>query len=325
MAVYSVLNNQQISSFLLLYDIGKLIAFKGIVEGIENSNFHLVTTKGDFILTLFEKRVDKKDLPFFINVMRHLNAKQFICPNPIIDKKGNYLQTLSDKPALIVNFLKGKSKTIITNQDCFLVGASMAKMHSCTHDFNMERQNSLSISGWEKLIIQCTSSISANKLDEIEPNIFIEIKNSFNFCKENWPSNLPKGFIHADMFPDNVFFKDNEISGVIDYYFSCTDFLVYDIAIALNAWCFNDNVLFSKDKCNSLINGYRSVRKLTKDELLYLPILSQAAALRFLLTRTYDWVHTPKNADVVPKNPTEYIKKLRFHQSANSLNHYGIL
>ncbi len=325
MAVYSVLNNQQISSFLLFYDIGKLISFDSIVEGIENSNFHLVTTKGDFILTLFEKRVHKKDLPFFINIMRHLNEKQFICPNPIIDKKGNYLQTLSDKPTLIVNFLEGKSKTIITNQDCFLIGVSMAKIHSCTHDFSMERQNSLSVSGWEKLIIQCTSSISSNKLDEIEPNILIEIKKSFDFCKKNWPSDLPKGFIHADMFPDNVFFKDNEISGVIDFYFSCTDFLAYDIAIALNAWCFHDNFLFSKDKCNSLIEGYRSIRKLTKNELLCLPILSQGAALRFLLTRIYDWVNTPKNADVVPKNPYEYIKKLRFHQSAKSLNHYGIL
>ena len=323
MAVYTDLKKEEIITFLSLYNIGNLVSFSGITEGIENSNYHLKTTNGDFILTLFEKRTDKNDLPFFINIMMYLNDRKFKCPKPIVDNKGNYLQILLGKPAVIVDFLEGKSKTKLTVQDNFAVGSTMAKMHLCSHKFNMKRINSLSISGWEELLYKCDTSISKTILNEIEPSIIEEIKHSLDFCKNNWPKNLPVGFIHADMFPDNVFFKDNKISGVIDFYFSCTDILVYDLAIAVNAWCFDNDKIFNENKFKSLIDGYQSIKELSKEELFYLPLLSQAAALRFLLTRIYDWAHTPKNADVIPKNPKEYIQKMRFHKTISNNKNYG--
>ena len=323
MAVYTDLKKEEIVTFLLLYNIGSLVSFSGITEGIENSNYHLKTTTNDFILTLFEKRTDKNDLPFFINIMMYLNEKEFKCPKPIVDNKGGYLQMLSGKPALIVGFLEGKSKTELTIQDIFTVGYTMAKMHVSSKDYDLKRKNSLSISGWEELLYKCDTSISKTILNEIEPRIIEEIKYSLDFCKNNWPKNLPIGFIHADMFPDNVFFKDNKISGVIDFYFSCTDILVYDLAIAVNAWCFDNDEIFNEAKFKSLINGYQSIRELNTEELFYLPLLSQAAALRFLLTRIYDWANTPENADVIPKNPREYIQKLRFHKTISNNKNYG--
>jgi len=323
LAVYTDLKKEEIITFLSLYNIGNLVSFSGITEGIENSNYHLKTTNGDFILTLFEKRTDKNDLPFFINIMMYLNDRKFKCPKPIVDNKGNYLQILLGKPAVIVDFLEGKSKTKLTVQDNFAVGSTIARMHVCSQNYNMKRKNSLSILGWEELLYKCDTSISKTILNEIEPSIIEEIKHSLDFCKNNWPKNLPVGFIHADMFPDNVFFKDNKISGVIDFYFSCTDILVYDLAIAVNAWCFDNDKIFNENKFKSLIDGYQSIRKLSKEELFYLPLLSQAAALRFLLTRIYDWAHTPKNADVIPKNPKEYIQKMRFHKTISNNKNYG--
>ena len=323
MAVYTDLKKEEIITFLSLYNIGNLVSFSGITEGIENSNYHLKTTNGDFILTLFEKRTDKNDLPFFINIMMYLNDRKFKCPKPIVDNKGNYLQILLGKPAVIVDFLEGKSKTKLTVQDNFAVGSTIARMHVCSQNYNMKRKNSLSILGWEELLYKCDTSISKTILNEIEPSIIEEIKHSLDFCKNNWPKNLPVGFIHADMFPDNVFFKDNKISGVIDFYFSCTDILVYDLAIAVNAWCFDNDKIFNENKFKSLIDGYQSIKELSKEELFYLPLLSQAAALRFLLTRIYDWAHTPKNADVIPKNPKEYIQKMRFHKTISNNKNYG--
>jgi len=323
LAVYTDLKKEEIITFLSLYNIGNLVSFSGITEGIENSNYHLKTTNGDFILTLFEKRTDKNDLPFFINIMMYLNDRKFKCPKPIVDNKGNYLQILLGKPAVIVDFLEGKSKTKLTVQDNFAVGSTIARMHVCSQNYNMKRKNSLSILGWEELLYKCDTSISKTILNEIEPSIIEEIKHSLDFCKNNWPKNLPVGFIHADMFPDNVFFKDNKISGVIDFYFSCTDILVYDLAIAVNAWCFDNDKIFNENKFKSLIDGYQSIKELSKEELFYLPLLSQAAALRFLLTRIYDWAHTPENANVIPKNPKEYIQKMRFHKTISNNKNYG--
>ena len=314
MAVYTNLNEKQIIDFLKLYNIGKFISFYGITEGIENSNFYLKTSKGEYILTIFEKRVDQYEIPFFINIMKHLSSKNFLCPIPIIDTKKNYLQRLQDKPAIIVSFLSGTSKTQMTDKDVFNVGSNMASMHLKSDDFIDKRRNSLSISGWNQLIISCSETIPTGTLNKIEPHILKEIQHSFDFCKKYWPKVLPQGFIHADMFPDNVFFYDNKISGVIDFYFSCIDILAYDLAIAINAWCFDDNFVFNDKKFNSLITGYSSIRNLSEEELFYLPLLSQAAAMRFLLTRLYDWVHTPKNAIVIPKNPKEYLIKLRYHR-----------
>jgi homoserine kinase type II len=322
LAVYTELNKEQIIDFLKLYKIGKFISFNGITEGIENSNFYLETSNGKYILTIFEKRVDHNDIPFFINIMEYLSIRGFLCPTPILDIKKNYLQQLQNKPAIIVSFLNGISKTQTTNKDCFNVGCYMASMHLKSKNFLDKRENSLSISGWNQLINSCNQTISTNTLNEIEPNILEEIKNSFNFCKEYWPKSLPQGFIHGDMFPDNVFFNNNKISGIIDFYFSCIDILAYDLAIAINAWCFDDELTFNNKKFESLIKGYSSIRKLNEEELFYLPLLSQAAAMRFLLTRLYDWVHTPKSASVIPKNPKEYITKLRYHRKIASDKNY---
>jgi homoserine kinase type II len=323
LAVYTDLNKEQVIEFLKLYKIGTLISFHGITEGIENSNFYIETSKGKYILTIFEKRVDENDIPFFINIMKHLSSRDFICPNPVIGIKKDYLQKIRKKPAIIVTFLNGMSKKQITDQDCFNVGSNMASMHLKSNDFLDKRQNSLSISGWSQLIENCRKSIPTSTLNEIEPNILKEIQHSFNFCTKYWPTTLPQGFIHADMFPDNVFFDDNKISGVIDFYFSCTDILTFDLAIAVNAWCFDNNVTFNNEKFDKLIKGYSSIRNLSKEELFYLPLLSQAAAMRFLLTRLYDWVNTPKNANVVPKNPKEYITKLRYHRQITANKSYS--
>ena len=324
MAVYTELNEKQIIDFLKLYNIGKFISFHGITEGIENSNFYLETSKGEYILTIFEKRVDQNEIPFFINIMKHLSSKNFLCPSPIIDSKKKYLQLLQDKPAIIVSFLNGTSKTQTTDKDVFNVGVNMASMHLKSNDFIDKRKNSLSISGWNQLIKSCSDSIPTRNLNKIEPHILNEIQNSFDFCKKYWPKALPHGFIHADMFPDNVFFYDNRISGVIDFYFSCIDILAYDLAIAINAWCFEDDLVFNDKKLDSLITGYSSIRKLSEAELFYLPLLTQAAAMRFLLTRLYDWFHTPKNTNVVPKSPKEYITKLRYHSKIANNQNYNL-
>ena len=309
MAVYTNLNAGQVIDFLKLYDIGELISFYGITEGIENSNFHLKTSNGNFILTIFEKRVNVEDIPFFIEIMIHLNKNGYYCPKPICDKNNNFLQELRGKPSIIVNFLEGNSKKNISITDCYQVGSSMGLMHTFSNDFQLKRDNSLSIKGWKKLIKDCNNTVPANALDKLQPNLMKDIQNSFDFFLKFWPNYLPKGFIHGDLFPDNVFFIDGKITGVIDFYFSCTDILTYDLAIAVNAWCFDKKNNFQDKKFQALLNGYNTKRKLSKDEKFFLPFLCQAAALRFLLTRLFDWVHTPIKANVVPKSPKEYILK----------------
>ncbi len=315
MAVYTNLNENEIKDFLKEYNIGELISFSGITEGIENSNFHIKTTNGNFILTIFEKRVDVKDIPFFINIMLHLNKKGYNCPKPISDKNNNFLQKLHEKPTIIVNFLEGKSKKNISTVDCYQVGSSMGLMHSYSNDFELNRDNSLSIKGWQTLIENCNRTVPVSVLDKLQPNLMQDIQNSFDFFLKFWPHNLPKGFIHGDLFPDNVFFINDKISGVIDFYFSCADILTYDLAIAVNAWCFDKKNNFENKKYQALLNGYNSKRKLSKDEKFFLPLLCQAAALRFLLTRLFDWVNTPIEANVVPKSPKEYIIKHKYFKN----------
>jgi len=309
LAVYTNLNKAEVKVFLKLYNIGELISFSGITEGIENSNFHIKTTEGDFILTIFEKRVNIKDIPFFIKIMIHLNKNGYYCPEPISDNNEEFLQELKGKPTIIVNFLEGKSKKNITIENCFEVGSSMGLMHFHSKDFELQRDNSLSITGWKTLIKNCNNSVPVRVLDKLQPYLMKDIQNSFDFVAKFWPGKLPKGFIHGDLFPDNVFFINDKITGVIDFYFSCTDILIYDLAIAINAWCFDKEDNFQDKKYEAIIKGYNSIRKLSKDEEFFLPLLCQAASLRFLLTRLFDWVNTPIEANVVPKNPQEYITK----------------
>ncbi len=322
MAVYTNLNEEQVKHFLKRYEIGDLISFSGITEGIENTNFYLKTSNGNYILTIFEKRVEVKDIPFFIKIMLHLNKKGYYCPKPICDKKNNFIQNLNGKPTIIVNFLPGKSKKNFTSRDCYQIGSSMGLMHYYSKDFELERDNSLSIKGWQTLITNCNNTIPASLLEKLKPNLMEELQNSFELFLEFWPRDLPKGFIHADLFPDNVFFINDKITGVIDFYFSCTDILTYDLAIAINAWCFDKKHNFLEKNYQSLLSGYNSERKLSEDENFFLPLLCQAAALRFLLTRLFDWVHTPIEANVVPKNPEEYIIKHQyFKKLVNNVNY----
>ena len=315
MAVYTELNKEKLIEFLKLYNIGNLLKYEGITEGIENTNFYIETTRGKYVLTIFENRVNKKDLPFFLSIMSHLSKNDFSCPCPISDLNNNYVQEILGKPTIIVNFLEGKSKIFIKSKDCLKVGSYMGYMHNKSLDFSVERQNSMSFNEWKNLINKCNNSIPKYILNKFDPNLLGEIKRILVFCEKNWPYHLPKGFIHADMFPDNVFFIDDKISGIIDFYFACTDLLAYDLAIAINAWCFNNHNVFDKQKYESLLRGYNTQRKLSRDEIFYLPLLSQAASIRFLLTRLYDWVNTPDNANVIPKNPDEYIIKMRYFKS----------
>ena len=322
MAVYTNLDEDQIKDFLKLYNIGELISFSGITEGIENSNFYIKTSLGNFILTIFEKRVDIKDIPFFIKIMLHLNKNGYYCPKPICDKNKEFLKELRGKPTIIVNFLEGKAKNNITIENCNQVGSSMGLMHLYSKDFKIQRDNSLSFKGWKTLIKNCSTAVPANVLDKLQPDLIKDIQNSFDFFVKFWPHDLPKGFIHGDLFPDNVFFINDKITGVIDFYFSCTDILTYDLAIAVNAWCFDNKHNFLEKNYQSLLSGYSSKRKLSEDENFFLPLLCQAAALRFLLTRLFDWMHTPIEANVVPKNPEEYIIKHKyFKKLVNNVNY----
>ena len=302
------------------YSIGNLIEFSGIKEGIENTNYFVRTNKGKFILTIFENRVKDKDIPFFVNIMKHLNRENFLSPKPIEDNNKNIINEINKKKFIIVSFLEGKWKSNISNNDCLELGQCIAEMHNKTKNFNQVRKNSLSIKGWEKLIISCKSKITKKQLNLFGSDLINEIEDSFELCKKNWPSNLPIGLIHGDIFPDNVFFNKNKVSGVIDFYFSCTDIIVYELAIAINAWCFDKNDIFYPKKASNLISGYNSKRTLSNAEFDNLSILSQGAALRFLLTRLYDWFNTPKEILITKKNPTEYLNKLRFFKNNVLLN-----
>ncbi len=315
MAVYTKISSSFLIKILKDFQIGNLIDYSGIKEGIENTNYFLKTTEGKFILTIFEKRVEDNDIPFFIKLMKHLSKKQFLCPQPIKDKNNKFIQKINNKKFIIVTFLEGSWKKLPNNQDCFLVGKTIADLHKKTKDFKLIRKNSLSISGWEKLINEIKKKIPEDNIKKLDENLLKDINESFLRCSNNWPNNLTKGLIHGDVFPDNIFFKQKKVSGVIDFYFSCTDILLYEIAIALNAWCFNENIVFDFKKAKNLIQGYSSEIPLSEKEIIFLPILAEAAALRFLLTRLYDWFNTTDDAIITKKNPIEYLYKLRFFRN----------
>jgi homoserine kinase type II len=319
MAVYTDVTDEALNQFLSHYDLGSVMAFKGIAEGVENSNFLLHTEKGRFILTLFEKRVDAKDLPYFVGLMEHYSQKGLACPEPVSNRNGTALGTLCERPALIVSFLNGVSLRQPQAHHCQKLGESMAKFHLAGQDFALSRPNTMSLQEWPNLI----EKIGANA-DQFKDNMTTLLGKELSFLQKNWPENLPKGIIHADLFPDNVFFLQNKLSGFIDFYFACNDHYLYDLAICLNAWCFEADHAFNLTKAQSLFNAYQSVRPLTNDEKSALPVLARASAFRFLLTRLYDWFETPDNALVKRKDPQEYYKKLNFHQSIDHVDAYGL-
>ncbi|MDX1732681.1 MAG: homoserine kinase [Aurantimonas coralicida] len=318
MAVYTDVSEPQLADFIGAYDIGELLSYKGIAEGVENSNFLLRTTAGTYILTLYEKRVNRSDLPFFVGLMEHLAERGLSCPLPVHTRAGESLGELSGRPAAIFTFLEGMWTRRPAPQHCRAVGEALAGMHGKAADFPLHRRNGLAVADWRPLFESC-----GDRVDGIEAGLAAEIGAELDFVEANWPADLPKGVIHADLFPDNVFFLSGELSGLIDFYFACNDLLAYDLAIAVCAWCFEQDGSFNITKGRALIGGYASVRPLSAAELAALPVLCRGAALRFLLTRLYDWLTVPDDSFVTKKDPMEYLGKLRFHRSVKSVSDYG--
>ncbi|HSV28440.1 MAG TPA: homoserine kinase [Candidatus Omnitrophota bacterium] len=319
MAVYTEVSDEELEEFVSGYDIGELVAFKGIAEGVENSNYLLQTDRANYILTLYEKRVNRDDLPFFLGLMEHLAERGLACPTPLHGRDGRALRELCGRPAALVTFLKGMSPRRVQVEHCAPLGAAMAEMHMKGADFAMSRANNLSVAGWRPLF-----EAAKDRADEVKPGLAQFIEAELAVLERDWPAGLPSGLIHADLFPDNVFFLNDRVSGLIDFYFACTDSLAYDVAICLNAWCFEPDGQFNATKARLMLNGYRKVRPLQADELAALPLLARGAAMRFLLTRLYDWLNTPAGAFVNRKDPLEYYRKLRFHQGLTGPGAYGI-
>lgn len=319
MAVYTEITDEEVAAFVACYEIGRVVACKGIAEGIENSNYLLVTDAGPFILTLYERRVKADDLPFFLALMEHLAAAGVPCPTPLKGRDGQALRTLAGRSAAIVTFLSGLWAKRPNAGHCAALGAAMARLHLAGADFPLTRRNDLSVTGWRPLL-----AATAGHDGGVAPELLAELEAELATLERDWPEALPKGIIHADLFPDNVFFEGERLSGLIDFYFACTDFFAYDLAIALNAWCFETDGSFNVTKARRLFRGYIGVRALSAAETAALPLLARGAAMRFLLTRLYDWLFTPKNALVTPKNPQEYIQKLRFHRGVHHARAYGL-
>ncbi|MEM7443586.1 MAG: homoserine kinase [Pseudomonadota bacterium] len=319
MAVYTDVSDEEVADFAALYGLGEVLSLKGIAEGVENSNYLLVTEQDQFILTLYEKRVDEDDLPFFLGLMEHLSAKGVACPLPVRAPDGRALHTLAGRPAAIITFLSGMWPKRIRPTHCAELGRALAEMHSAGEDFPMARANNLSVSGWRPLLEACV-----DRADEVKPGLGGDLLSELEWLETNWPEELPVGVIHADLFPDNVFFQRDSLTGLIDFYFACTDAFAYDVAICLNAWCFEPDGAFNVTKAKLMLSNYRSSRPISAPELNALPLLARGSALRFLLTRLYDWLNTPEGALVKPKDPLEYWAKLRFHQAVTGPAAYGL-
>ena len=320
MAVYTKLSEEKLKTFFSKYNLGKLLNYKGIKEGIENTNYFIETEKGKFILTLYEKRVDEKDLPFFIGLMKNLFDKNFPSPHPIININGNYISEISGKKAAVVSFLEGSAKKVLSPENCYSVGINTAKLHLITKNLTGKRQNKLSVKSWRKIYDKVKKDCS-----KIHSNLPKIIEKNLDVIEKNWPKSIPIGIIHADLFPDNIFFKNDKLSGIIDYYFSCYDFYAFEIAICLNALCFegkNENLSFNVTKAKKFIDGYSDIRKLTEEEKKSLKVLCQGAAIRFLLTRVFDYLNLTEGAIVKIKDPVEYLKRLEFHDSVENYQDY---
>jgi homoserine kinase type II len=320
MAVYTEVADDALAAFLADYDLGAVTAFKGIAEGVENSNYLLQTETGGYILTLYEKRVNAVDLPYFLDLMDHLAAHDFPCPVPVHGRDGHALRRLCNRNAAIVTFLNGVSVHHPSPEQCRAVGAALARLHLAGKGFEMRRENDLSVAGWRTLLDSC-----GTRADELQAGLGAELETELSHLESAWPARLPTGVIHADLFPDNVFFLGPAFSGVIDFYFACNDFFAYDIAVCLNAWCFEADRSFNVTKARNLLSAYRAVRPLSEDELQALPILARGAAMRFLLTRLFDWLHRVDGALVKVKDPKEYLHRQRFHRSITGPSAYGLV
>ncbi len=319
MAVYTEVTDDALAAFLADYEIGALVAFRGIAEGVENSNYALETTAGDFILTLYEKRVDPADLPWFLGLMEHLARRGISCPLPVAARDGVALRQLSGRHAAITTFLPGVWPRRVRIEHCGPVGEALAGMHLAGRDYAPTRTNALGPHGWAPLLARC-----GPRADEVRPGLTEELAGALAHILAAWPSGLPAGHIHADLFPDNVFFLEGRVSGLIDFYFAATDLYAYDVAVCLNAWCFEPDCSFNVTKARAMLRAYNGVRPLAPAERAALPVLCQGAAIRFLLTRLYDWLNTPDDALVTRKDPLEYLRRLRFHLETRDEGAYGL-
>ena len=320
MAVYTKFDKKDIEEILLNYSIGKLQAFKGIQEGIENTNYYLLVDEKKYILTIYEKRVNPEDLPFFSELMTGLDKKNYKCPVPIINNKNQTISDYKEKKLMIVSFLEGKAKQVLTPNNCKQVGAEVARMHEITKNFKIKRNNNLSVKSWRNLFNSIKDQCA--KINKDLPKL---IETNLIDVEKKWPTDLPGGIIHADLFSDNIFFQNEKFSGIIDFYFSCNDFYSFEIAICFNALCFDgqkNNLSFNVTKAKNFIDGYSSIRKLSDEEKESIKVLSQGAALRFLLTRVFDALNTVEGAIVKIKDPLEYLKRLEFHNSSKNYEDY---
>jgi len=320
MAIYTQLSENNLKEFFSRYNLGKIISYHGIKEGIENTNYFIQTEKNKFILTIYERRVDKKDLPFFMGLMKNLFNSNFPSPEPIINKNGSYITEILGKKAAVVSFLNGTTKKNLTPANCYDVGTNTAKLHMITKNLSVRRENRLSVTAWRKIYQKIKNDCS-----KIQKDLPLVIEQNLDVIEKTWPKNIPSGIIHADLFPDNIFFKNNKLTGIIDFYFSCYDFYAFEIAICLNALCFeglNENLSFNVTKAKKFIDGYSSIRKLSEEEKKSLKILCQGAAMRFLLTRVFDYLNVIEGAIVKVKDPIEYLKRLEFHNNVNSYQDY---
>ena len=323
MAVYTHLHEDDIEAFLTNYEVGELAFAIGIAQGVENTNYLIGTMRDGreekYILTLYEKRVKEEDLPFFMGLMDHLAAQNIPCPVPLRRRDGEVLSRLEDKAAAMVTFLHGHSTLRISNAHTEALGRMVARMHGAVEGFDGKRENALNLQGWQRIFDKLGS-----EMDSIHPGMAAAVEAELRFLEEHWPDTLPRGVVHADLFPDNVFFEGTQLTGVIDFYFACEDLFLYDLAIVMNAWCFERQKEFHVTKAKRLLAAYDAERHLPPEALEALPVLARGAALRFLMTRAHDWIHRDPQALVTPHDPMDYWHKLRFHQQVKSSAEYGL-
>lgn len=319
MAVYTHVSDEDLKDFLTHYEVGEVLSFKGIAEGVENSNYLLKTTDSSYILTLYEKRVDEADLPFFLGLMDHVAKRGVSCATAIAGRDGSLIRSLNGRPTALISFLNGLSIHHVSKAHCAAVGATLAEFHEASSDFALVRPNGLGPADWRPLFEKCKA-----RADEVEPGLAQLMEAELDALDAAWPVGLPQGVIHADLFPDNVFFLGGELSGIIDFYFACNDTRAYDLACCLNAWCFDGETRFERAKAEALIGAYEAVHPLSAEERQALPILCRGSAMRFLVTRLHDWLFHPAGALVAPKDPSDYINRLKFHQSVTDASDYGL-
>jgi homoserine kinase type II len=314
LAVYTQLGPEDVAPLLARYDAGELIALKGIAEGVQNSNFFVETTTGRFILTLYETRVDPADLPFFYALLKHLHEAGCKVPRFIADKEGRWLQEVAGRPACLIEFLHGVSVTKPTAAQARATAESLGQMHTALADFKEARPNNLSLSDWRPLAERCTEE----GLDDIQSGLARRIFAECDYLEKHWPTHLPVAAIHADLFPDNVLMLGDRVTGLIDFYFACTDIRGYDVAVTHTAWCFESGA-FNLAVSEGIFAGYRSSFDLDVPTRDALPVLLRGACLRFLLTRCYDWINTPANALVTRKNPLAFLRRLDFYSDDGNI------